>query len=102
MKLLFAAILLSSVAVAQTTPAQAPNKDTSFVDADGTAHVTRVIPVPPDLSPEAKKLLSRPDSDANKPETLAERRAHTDEWQEGAGKKSQQLHPVTIEKTTIA
>ncbi|ABF39494.1 Alpha/beta hydrolase [Candidatus Koribacter versatilis Ellin345] len=102
MKLLFVALLLAATSSAQTTAAQAPTKDTSFVDADGTARITRVIPVPPDLSPEAKKLLSRPDSDANTPEPLAQRRSRTDEWQEGAGKKSQQIYPVNIEKTTIA
>jgi monoterpene epsilon-lactone hydrolase len=63
MKLMAAPIFLLalSTAVAQqatgTTAAQAPNTDTSYIDADGTAHVTRVIPVPQDLSPEAKKSL---------------------------------------------
>ena len=67
MKSLAAVLLLSSsLAFAQqgTTAAQAPNADTSYIDADGTAHITRVIPVPPDLSPEAKKSLARQVSDA--------------------------------------
>src|SRR3954470_14668060 len=85
-----------------TTAAQAPNVDTSYIDANGTAHITRVIPVPPDLSAEARKSLARPVSDANKPETLEQRRKHTDEWQTGAGEGSRKLYPVNIENKTIA
>jgi acetyl esterase/lipase len=101
-----AAILLftCSAAIAQqgTTAAQAPNTDTSYIDADGTAHITRVVPVPPDLSPEAKKSLSRQASDAAKPQTLEERRHGTDVWQAHAGDVSQQLYPVNRAESTIA
>jgi acetyl esterase/lipase len=101
-----AAILLftCSAAIAQqgTTAAQAPNTDTSYIDADGTAHITRVVPVPPDLSPEAKKSLSRQASDAAKPQTLEERRHGTDVWQAHAGDVSQQLYPVDRVESTIA
>jgi acetyl esterase/lipase len=103
---LFAAVLLlsSSLAFGQqgTTAAQAPNTDTSYIDAGGTAHVTRVIPVPPDLSPEAKKSLSRQVSDAAKPQTLEERRHGTDVWQNHAGDVSAQLYPVHRSESTIA
>ncbi len=36
-----------------TTAAEAPTRDTSYIDEKGTAHVTRVVPVPEDLSPQA-------------------------------------------------
>src|ERR1035438_897656 len=32
-----------------TTAAEAPNSDTSYIDAQGTAHVTRVVPVPAEI-----------------------------------------------------
>jgi len=104
---LFAAILIaSSSAFAQqtqgTTAAQAPNTDTSYIDADGTAHITRVIPVPPDLSPEAKKSLARQVSDAPHPTTLEERRHGTDLWQNHAGDVSAELYPVSRSESTIA
>ena len=51
-----------------------PQADSSYIDADGTAHITRVIPVPLDLSPEAKKSLSRPASDAAHPRKRWEQR----------------------------
>jgi acetyl esterase/lipase len=105
MKFLATALLLSCTTVlAQqgTTAAQAPNTDTSYIDAGGTAHITRVIPVPPDLSPEAKKSLSRQVSDAARPQTLEERRHGTDIWQAHAGDVSQQLYPVNRAESTIA
>ena len=34
-----------------------PETDSSYIDAEGTAHVTRVVPVPDTISPEAKQFL---------------------------------------------
>lgn len=85
-----------------TTAAQAPNADTSYIDANGAAHITRVIPIPPDLSPEAKKTLARPVSDAARPQTLEERRRGTDLWQNHAGDVSAQIYPVHRTTGTIA
>lgn len=97
-------ILLCSSALAQqgTTAAQAPDRDTSYIDPQGTAHITRVIPIPQDLSPEAQKSLARPVSDANIPQTLAQRRHGTDVWQNHAGDVSAQLYPVHRSESTIA
>lgn len=98
------AFFLTLISVAQqgTTAAEAPNKNTSFIDADGAAHITRVIPVPPDLSVEAKKRLSSPTSDADRPESLEQRRKQTDTWQNGAGEGSRKLYPVNLANQTIA
>jgi acetyl esterase/lipase len=97
-------ILLSASAFAQqgTIAAQAPNSDTSYIDAQGAAHITRVMPIPPDLSPEAKAMLARPISDAATPQTLAQRRAGTDVWQNHAGDVSAQIYPVHRSESTIA
>jgi len=106
MKFLALTLLLLPLSVfaqqSGTTAAQAPTADTSFIDADGAAHITRVIPVPQDLSSEAKKSLSRPASDASHPQTLAERRNGTDAWQTRAGAFSRTLYPVNIEESTVA
>ena len=91
----------SSIAQQGTTAAQAPTKNSSYIDADGTAHVTRVVPVPADLSPEARKWLATPRSDADVPQTLAQRRAGTDKWQNGAGELSRKLYPANVENGTI-
>lgn len=70
------------------------------MDADGTVHITRVIPVPPSLSSEAKAALRRYGS--NGEQTLAERRATTDAWQVRAGEASRKMYPVNIKAATIA
>ncbi|MGA8159596.1 MAG: alpha/beta hydrolase fold domain-containing protein [Acidobacteriaceae bacterium] len=105
MKALAASLILvcaSAFAQQGTTAAQAPNKDTSYIDPQGIAHITRVIPIPSDLSPEAKASLARPVSDAAIPQTLAQRRHGTDVWQNHAGDVSAQLYPVHRSESTIA
>lgn len=77
-----------------------PQTNTSTLDADGTARITRVIPVPPSLSPEAKAVLRRPDPGGDP--TLAQRRAATDAWQARAGEASRKMYPVNIKDATIA
>lgn len=81
---------------------QAVQSDSSVIDAQGTAHITRVIPVPDTVSAEAQKVIGRAQSDANKPETLDERRKGTDEWQARAGKFSESLYPVHVAEDKIA
>jgi monoterpene epsilon-lactone hydrolase len=98
--------LLPSLALAQatspTTPQTAAQSDTSYIDADGAAHITRVIPLPKTISPEAQKVVSRQVSDAPRPQSLAERRSGTDAWQTRAGTASKAVYPVSIEKSTVA
>lgn len=64
-----------------TTAADAASRDTSFIDSAGAAHVTRVVPLPETISPEARAMLAKPMPDAAAHETLAERRERTDAWQ---------------------
>lgn len=79
-------VVASTVLAAQqttlssTTAAEAPTRDTSYIDADGTARITRVVPVPADLSSEARRSLSRAEPDQAPPEPLALRRSRTDAW----------------------
>lgn len=102
------AALILAFAIAQSAPAfqseppNVPQTNSSYIDADGTAHVTRLVPVPDTISPEARKRLARRQSDAPVQETLAERRAKTDKWQNGAGAEFQKLYPVKVEEQTIA
>jgi acetyl esterase/lipase len=98
---LLPALALAQTA-AQTTAQTAPKSDTSYIDGAGTAHVTRVIPVPGTISPEARKVLSRQVSDANKPQSLAERRSGTDAWQARAGAASRAVYPVDVARATLA
>jgi acetyl esterase/lipase len=97
-----AALLSCGVIAAQQTGTQTgPETDTSVIDAQGTAHVTRVVPVPETLSPEAQKLVGRVVSDANVPQTLAERRSGTDAWQARAGEDMKAVYPVNVSESAI-
>ena len=100
---IFAALCLSaSLALAQTTAQTVPQTDSSYVDPSGTAHITRVIPVPKTISPEAQARLARPVSDAAHPQSLAERRSGTDAWQARAGEASKAVYPVNIGESAFA
>jgi len=76
--------------------------DSSTIAPDGTATVTRVVPVPKTISPEAQAMLARVVSDANVPSTLEQRRAGTDKWQAGAGEVSKTLYPANVAESTVA
>ena len=98
----FAAISFALAPAFAQQPTGAQPSDSSKIAPDGTAYVTRVVPVPATISPEAQKVLARVVSDAAVPETLEQRRAATDKWQAGAGEAAKKLYPVNIASDTIA
>ncbi|MGH9619484.1 MAG: alpha/beta hydrolase fold domain-containing protein [Bryobacteraceae bacterium] len=79
-----------------------PQKDSSYIDANGTAHVTRVVPIPKTVSPQAQRFLARRISDRPRHETIAEQRANTDKWQNAAGAAFRNVYPVNIKSGKIA
>lgn len=101
----FLALSLSIVCAAQTTggsrPA-APNADSSVIDANGTAHITRVVRLPSVLSPEARAHWSKPVSDAKPPSTTAQqRRPGINAWQKAEGMRAQAAYPVKISESSV-
>lgn len=97
-----AAVWAQQSALTPTTAAEAPNRDTSYIDAQGTAHVTRVVPVPEDLSAEARASLSRREPDQGPPQSLAERRKMTDAYTARARVEWTKICPNTIVDDTMA
>jgi acetyl esterase/lipase len=95
MKLLATLLLL-------TAAATAPHKDSSYIGPNGTAYVTRVVPLPQDVSPQAKAFLAQRMSDAQQHQTIAQQRHGTDVWQAHAGKVSLEIYPAKLSKSTIA
>jgi monoterpene epsilon-lactone hydrolase len=85
-----------------TTAKEAPQRDTSFIDSDGTAHVTRVIPVPSTISLEAQKMLARVVSDAPETEDIAAQRKGLAMWQAHAGEEFRTIYPANVSTGTIA
>jgi acetyl esterase/lipase len=101
-------LLASTALVAQqsvpqsTTAAEAPNRDTSYIDAQGTAHVTRVVPVPTTISAQAQQSLRHAEPDQGPPEPLALRRSRTDAYTAGAAVAWRKICPVQIVEDKIA
>src|ERR1700758_2080914 len=106
LKLFVAGSCFISFAATQNVAGQSSREEkpmnSSKIAPDGTAFVTRIVPVPTTISPEAQKVLARPASDAAVPETLAERRRKTDGWQNRTAKVFQAKYPVTVEEKEIA
>lgn len=76
--------------------------DSSVIDAQGTAHVTRVVPVPEDLSPQAKAWVGTRVPDVETHPSIAEQRRGTDEWQARAGAEAKAEYPANVAKGVIA
>src|SRR5437899_12369707 len=95
-----ALIALSACVTAQSKPASPA--DSATFDADGTAHITRVVPLPTTVSPEAQTWLESLTHTTSGPETLAERRARTDAWRVQDSAEARKLYPVNVEQATTA
>ena len=98
------AIVIISSLIIPTACAQSsatPQKDSATFDPDGTAHLTRIVPMPKTISPEAQAWLQSLERTTPGPETLAERRARTDEWRAKDSAEARKLYPVMVEEATI-
>lgn len=85
-----------------TTAADAAQRDSSFIDSEGRAHVTRIVPVPQDLSFQSRYWLSEPAPDAGPPESLAQRREGTGKWAVTARDAWLKVYPATLTEDKIA
>jgi monoterpene epsilon-lactone hydrolase len=96
---LLVTFLAASLAAQSAPPAQ---KDSATFDPDGTAHITRVVPMPTTISTEAQTWLESLTRNSPGPETLTERRARTDEWRAKDSAEARRLFPVNVEELNIA
>jgi epsilon-lactone hydrolase len=84
-------------------PAQsAPQSDSATFDADRTAHITRVVPMPSTVSPEAQDWLDSLTHRSHAPQTLEQRRASTDEWRKRDSAEALKFYPAKVEESTTA
>ena len=95
-------LLVAVVFATASLQAQNTSSDTSTFDADGTAHITRVVPMPTTVSPEAQKWLKEIEAETPTSSTLAERRAQTEKWQKSQSAEAKRLFPVNVEPKDIA
>jgi monoterpene epsilon-lactone hydrolase len=107
-KLVGLAVLGIALAGCQQAPppaAQTPvaAADAATVDADGTLHVARVVPMPSTVSPEAQKYLDGLNHrTSTAQESLENRRKRTDEWRAKQSAEAKRLFPVKVEETNTA
>ena len=103
MKLKFFLAALFSIALIVSSFAQSTSlpPDSATFDPDGTAHLTRTVPMPQTISPGAQKWLESLNHINRKPTSLAERRAGTDAWRTRDSAEARKLFPVNIEQKTI-
>ena len=94
------ALIATSVSLAQSNAAT--QKDSATFDPDGTAYITRIVPMPNTISPEAQTWLESLTNSTPGPETLAERRTRTDVWRAQDSAEARKLYPVNVEETTTA
>jgi monoterpene epsilon-lactone hydrolase len=92
----------SPIFAQETTARTAVSSDTTYIAPDGTAHITRIVPVPKTVSPEAQKAIAAPHSDAPVNQTLAEHRADTDSNHARMAKETRAVYPVDVTPGTIA
>jgi monoterpene epsilon-lactone hydrolase len=96
----FIIFLFALSALAQTSAASDP--DAVTFDPDGTAHITRVVPMPATVSPEAQQWLKEIEKQSPQSTDLAEIRKGTDAWRKRDSAEAMRLYPVKVEEKTIA
>lgn len=78
-----------------------PDSDSSYIDPSGTAHVTRVVPVPTSISPQAQAWLAK-HVDSGATLSTAENRAHADGWEAQLIGLMQPMYPTRVRYDRIA
>jgi monoterpene epsilon-lactone hydrolase len=79
-----------------------PENNSSYTDSSGVVHLTRVVPVPTTISPQAQAMVALSYSDSPSNDSLIEERRKVDVWQAGAGAQALALYPVKLETSVIA
>jgi epsilon-lactone hydrolase len=97
--LLLAQTILTAAYSQSAQPAATPSVS---IAADGTVTVTRVVPVPKTISPEAREELRKARPNTDSPSTPEQRQAAADKLQAEIGARSLKLYPANTATATIA
>lgn len=93
---------LPLIVLSACTKRTIPQSNSAYIDEKGTAHVTRVVPVPKTVGPEAQAFMSQRRSDSDAPPSVADNRKNADNWEETLARDMQGMYPTTLTKDTIA
>jgi monoterpene epsilon-lactone hydrolase len=101
---LFPFMLLSRSILTQQCAAQSlPREDSSYIDQEGTAYITRIVPVPQTISPEAQKSLARQATPAAAHETPSQpKKPQPVQTRQISSDATRAVYPANIEFSTIA
>jgi epsilon-lactone hydrolase len=95
-------LCLSLLSCSEPAKKAAPTADSATFEADGTAHITRVVPMPGTISLEAQKWLESLNHLKYRPETLAERRAGLEKWLAIGSAEAKKQFAVNVQEKMIA
>ncbi|NII09696.1 alpha/beta hydrolase [Oleiagrimonas sp. C23AA] len=97
-----ASVMAATPPRSATTAASAPQHNASYIDSHGTAHVSRLVPVPKTISAQAQAFLAQRASDAPDHSSVAQQRRAVDAWQAGAAKDFLKRYPATVRADRMA
>ena len=95
--LVSAAVVAQQPALQPTTAAEAPKSDTSYIDAQGTAHVTRVVPVPPTSARSATRFWAAPGAGPGPAGVAGAAPSRTDAYTAGAAWPGARSAPTIVD-----
>lgn len=99
---LFVELLAVSLLAQPVLAQQALQIDSSTIANDGTAYITRIVPVPLTISREAQEMLARVLPDGNVPPPLEQVRLMMGKRQAELSEAAKKLYPVHISTDTVA
>jgi len=111
MKLRFCAVFLgfftllafTPPVLAQQSATQPPaGEESSYIDEEGTAYITRIIPVPQTISPEAQKSLARQATHAASHEAPPPTKPQPKQSRQMSSDATRAVYPANIEFSSIA
>src|SRR4029077_4695644 len=85
-----------------TNPNDTEPVDSATFEQEGESHITRVVPMPATVSPEAQEYLTGLTKKSAAAQTLEQRRAGTDQWRARQSAEAKRVFPVNVEETTTA
>jgi len=89
--------------LAQQSAAQSiPQQEAGYIDEQGTAYVTRIVPVPQTISPEAQKSLARQATPAAPHEAPPPEKPQPRQPRQMSSDATRAAYPVNIEFSAIA